>query len=92
MDKLSPHMSSETDLKAHIVSYPELYEDLAVDVLEERLEMYTYACYIECFIEKEQSCTCESEGDCPNKECNCETDCWVNINNCDCDGECTDNS
>lgn len=39
MDKLSSQISSEVDLKAHIASYPELYEDLAVDALEERLEM-----------------------------------------------------
>ena len=39
MAKKSSHILSEFDLKAHIASYPELYEDLAVDVLEERLEM-----------------------------------------------------
>ena len=30
---------SEADLRAHIASYPELYEDLAIEDLEERLEM-----------------------------------------------------
>ncbi len=39
MDKFSSLISSEADLKEHIASYPELYEDLAVDALEERLEM-----------------------------------------------------
>ncbi len=29
MTKLSSRISSESDLKAHIASYPELYEDLA---------------------------------------------------------------
>ena len=39
MAKLSSLMSSEADLRAHIASYPELYEDLSVDALEDRLEM-----------------------------------------------------
>ncbi|MYC15315.1 MAG: hypothetical protein F4Y39_16460 [Gemmatimonadetes bacterium] len=40
MDKLSVPISSEADLKEHIASFPELYEDLAIDALEERLEMF----------------------------------------------------
>lgn len=39
MANLPSHISSEIGLKAHIASYPELYEDLAIEVLEERLEM-----------------------------------------------------
>ena len=42
MANSSSSISSEFDLKAHIASYPELYEDLAVDVLEERLEMWCW--------------------------------------------------
>lgn len=48
MANLSSHISSEPDLKAHIESYPELYEDLAVDILEERLEMGCIVNYGSC--------------------------------------------
>ena len=40
MAQLSSRITSESDLKAHIASYPELYEDLVVDALEDRLEMW----------------------------------------------------
>ena len=90
MAKLSSQISSEADLKEHIASYPELYEDLAVDVLEERLEMYTYACYIECFIEVGE-CDDKVE-ECPSNVCTCKVECLVNINNCDCDEDCSTNS
>ena len=54
MTQLTSRISSEADLKAHIASYPELYEDLAVDALEERLEMW-------CFI---NSCGADDGGHC----------------------------
>ena len=65
MDKLSSQISSEVDLKAHIELYPELYENLAIDALEERLEMLSYACYINIGCDVDE-CDCDSD---------CGTDC-----------------
>ena len=70
MDKLSSQISSEADLKSHIGSYPELYEDLAVDALEERLEMF-------CIID--YSCECDGGYEPPPCE---EFDCGEYGNSC----------
>ena len=70
MTQLTSRISSEADLKAHIASYPELYEDLAVDALEDRLEM---GCFINygCECDELDQChgyceehTCESYDSC----------------------------
>lgn len=56
MAKLASHISSETDLKAHIASYPELYEDLAVDALEDRLEMWCICDQFSCLCDDFDLC------------------------------------
>ncbi len=81
---MSSPVSSEADLKAHIASYPELYEDLAVDVLEERLEMWCVCDSLECICD-EFECICDEF------ECICDDlciDCWTDfcvIDLCDID-------
>lgn len=64
MDKLSFQISSEADLKAHIASYPELYEDLAIEALEGRLEMFCLVHY---------GCNEDCEEDCSEHDCETNT-------------------
>ncbi len=79
MAKLSFHISSEADLKAHIASYPELYEDLAVDALEDRLEMSDLAAYI-----------CIGYVECVCDDCCAYTPCVVDVCGCDSFVDCED--
>ena len=60
MTQLTSRISSEADLKAHIASYPELYEDLAVDALEDRLEMWCLINFCGC----NDACGCDGACGC----------------------------
>ena len=85
MTQLTSRISSEADLRAHIASYPELYEDLAVDALEDRLEMSNMSAYICCV---DIPCVCD--------DCCVNLPCVAHVDICGCDTfvdeDCTANS